>query len=260
MVNFPAEADRALRLRGARARRLRGRRHGGPAPTRPGRRAGEPDWLASPRRRASSRTTTSRCRRIGSRRSPRSRRDAARLLVLDRRSGACRDARVTDLGRAPPGGGLPGRERHARPARAAARAARGGERRTSRSCSFTRSARRRRTGRRSCGPARRCPVGAVIALADGAARATVTAREELGRACVRLEGPGHVPAFPRGPRAAPAAALHPPVPDARRRRTGRATRPSTRPGPAPSPRRRPASTSPRSSSRTWARGGSRSTG
>jgi S-adenosylmethionine:tRNA ribosyltransferase-isomerase len=35
----------------------------------------------------------------------------------------------------------------------------------------------------------------VITLADGAARATVTAREELGRARVRLEGTGDVPTF-----------------------------------------------------------------
>src|SRR4029077_7305439 len=41
-------------------------------------------------------------------------------------------------------------------------------------------------------PARRCPVGTVVVLADGAARATVTAREEFGRACLRLDGSGPV--------------------------------------------------------------------
>jgi S-adenosylmethionine:tRNA ribosyltransferase-isomerase len=44
-------------------------------------------------------------------------------------------------------------------------------------------------------PARHCPVGTTILLADGTARATVTAREELGRARLRLDGPGPVEAF-----------------------------------------------------------------
>src|SRR5262249_59325980 len=41
-------------------------------------------------------------------------------------------------------------------------------------------------------PARRCPVGATVVLADGAARAIVTSREELGRAHLRLDGAGSV--------------------------------------------------------------------
>ena len=44
-------------------------------------------------------------------------------------------------------------------------------------------------------PARRCPVGTTVVLADGAVRATVTAREELGRARLRLDGPGPVEAL-----------------------------------------------------------------
>jgi S-adenosylmethionine:tRNA ribosyltransferase-isomerase len=44
-------------------------------------------------------------------------------------------------------------------------------------------------------PARRCPVGTTVVLGDGVARATVTAREDLGRARVRLDGVGRVEDF-----------------------------------------------------------------
>lgn len=44
-------------------------------------------------------------------------------------------------------------------------------------------------------PARRCPVGTPIVVADGGARLIVTAREELGRARVRLAGGGSVEAL-----------------------------------------------------------------
>jgi S-adenosylmethionine:tRNA ribosyltransferase-isomerase len=44
-------------------------------------------------------------------------------------------------------------------------------------------------------PARRCPVGTTVVLADGAVRATVTVREELGRARLRLDGQGPVEAL-----------------------------------------------------------------
>ena len=41
-------------------------------------------------------------------------------------------------------------------------------------------------------PARRCSVGTEIVLADGTARATVTAREDLGRARLRLDAGGPI--------------------------------------------------------------------
>jgi S-adenosylmethionine:tRNA ribosyltransferase-isomerase len=44
-------------------------------------------------------------------------------------------------------------------------------------------------------PARRCPVGTTVVVADGAARATVTAHQERGRARVRLEGAGPIEPF-----------------------------------------------------------------
>jgi S-adenosylmethionine:tRNA ribosyltransferase-isomerase len=125
---------------------------------------------------------------------PAERRDAARLLVLDRRSGALRDAQVSDLGRY----------------------VRRGD------ClvvNDTRVLSARLLGRIEPGvhavevlllhpvgpttedwaallrPARRCPVGTTVVLADGGARATVTARGELGRVRLRLAGVGAVEPF-----------------------------------------------------------------
>jgi S-adenosylmethionine:tRNA ribosyltransferase-isomerase len=118
-------------------------------------------------------------------------RDAARLLILDRRSGELRDARVAALGgylRA--GDCLVVNDTRVLPARLLGRIA-GTERDAEvlllHSVGDEWAALLR--------PARHCPVGATVVLADGAARATVTAREELGRARLRLDGTGPVDAF-----------------------------------------------------------------
>jgi S-adenosylmethionine:tRNA ribosyltransferase-isomerase len=118
-------------------------------------------------------------------------RDAARLLVLDRGDGTLRDARVADLGaylRA--GDCLVVNDTRVLPARLLGRLE-GGERAAEvlllepvddEWAVLLR-------------PARRCPVGTRLVLADGAARATVTAREEAGRGRIRLEWPGPVEAL-----------------------------------------------------------------
>jgi S-adenosylmethionine:tRNA ribosyltransferase-isomerase len=121
-------------------------------------------------------------------------RDAARLLVLDRRSGAIRDAHVPDLGDyLRPGDCLVVNDTRVLPARLSGRIASTGREvevlllhpvgPTSEDWAAL------------VRPARRCPVGTTVVLADGAAGATVTAREELGRARVRLDGVGPVEAF-----------------------------------------------------------------
>jgi S-adenosylmethionine:tRNA ribosyltransferase-isomerase len=112
-------------------------------------------------------------------------RDAARLLVLERGSGRRVDAGVRDLGAwLRPGDCLVVNDTRVLPARLLGRLA--GSEREAEVLLL----------RRLAGdewdallrPARRCPPGAVIVLGDGAARATVTARREAGRAAVRLEG------------------------------------------------------------------------
>ncbi len=125
---------------------------------------------------------------------PAERRDTARLLLLDRRSGALRDAHVFDLGRyLRPGDCLVVNDTRVLAARLLGRIA-GSEREVEvlllhpvgpGDADWAALLR----------PARRCPVGTVVALADGAARATVTLREELGRARLRLDVGGPVDAL-----------------------------------------------------------------
>jgi S-adenosylmethionine:tRNA ribosyltransferase-isomerase len=118
-------------------------------------------------------------------------RDAARLLVLDRRSGALQDARVSELGRyLRPGDCLVVNDTRVLPARMLGRIP--GEERDAEVLWLHPVGDEWAALLR---PARRCPVGTTILLADGAARATVTAREEHGRARLRLHGPASVEAL-----------------------------------------------------------------
>jgi S-adenosylmethionine:tRNA ribosyltransferase-isomerase len=118
-------------------------------------------------------------------------RDAARLLVLDRRSGALQDAHVSGLGRyLRPGDCLVVNDTRVLPARLWGQIA-GSAREVEVLLLHPVGAEWAALLR----PARRCPVGAILRLADGAARATVTARAELGRARLRLEGAAPVEAF-----------------------------------------------------------------
>jgi S-adenosylmethionine:tRNA ribosyltransferase-isomerase len=115
-------------------------------------------------------------------------RDAARLLVLDRRSGAREDARVSDLGRYLRAGDcLVVNDTRVLPARLLGRIA-GAERDAEVLLLHPEGDEWAVLLR----PARRCPVGATIVLCDGLARATVTARADLGRARLRLDTPGPV--------------------------------------------------------------------
>jgi S-adenosylmethionine:tRNA ribosyltransferase-isomerase len=118
-------------------------------------------------------------------------RDAARLLLLDRQSGAIGDAMVRDIGRwLRAGDCLVVNDTRVLPARLLGRiegAARDVEILLLHPVDGEWAALLR--------PARRCPVGTTVALGDGTARATVTAREELGRARVRLDGVGRVEDF-----------------------------------------------------------------
>ena len=121
-------------------------------------------------------------------------RDAARLLVVERRSGALRDARVADLGRYLRAGDcLVLNDTRVLPARLLGRI-RGTERDVEVLLLHP-------VGPTDehwdalLRPARRCPVGTTLVLADGAARALVSGRAELGRARLRLDGTGPVPAF-----------------------------------------------------------------
>jgi S-adenosylmethionine:tRNA ribosyltransferase-isomerase len=121
-------------------------------------------------------------------------RDAARLLVVDRRSGALEDAHAADLGRYLRAGDcLVLNDTRVLPARLLGRLP-GGEREVEVLLLHPVG-----PGDEDWAallrPARRCPVGTTIVLADGAARACVTAREELGRACLRLDGTGPVQTF-----------------------------------------------------------------
>jgi S-adenosylmethionine:tRNA ribosyltransferase-isomerase len=118
-------------------------------------------------------------------------RDAARLLVLDRRSGISRDSRLDDLGaylRA--GDCLVVNDTRVLPARLLGRIAG-----TERDVEVLLLHADGDEWAALLRPARRCPVGTTVVLADGAARATVTAREELGRARLRLVRPGPVEAL-----------------------------------------------------------------
>jgi S-adenosylmethionine:tRNA ribosyltransferase-isomerase len=118
-------------------------------------------------------------------------RDAARLLVVDQRSGALRDAQVADLGRYLRAGDcLVLNDTRVLPARLLGRI--GG---TERDVEVLLLHPVDDEWAALLRPARRCPVGTTIILADGAARAMVTAREELGRARVRLDGTGPVETF-----------------------------------------------------------------
>jgi len=116
-------------------------------------------------------------------------RDAARLLVLDRRSGARRDAFVRDLDAVlRPGDCLVVNDTRVVPARLFGRL--------------------ERTGREAellllrpledgewealVRPARHCRPGAAVLVADGRARAVVTGTGEVGRRRVKLEWPGSV--------------------------------------------------------------------
>ncbi len=116
-------------------------------------------------------------------------RDGARLLVLDRRSGAVRDSDVRELGGfLRPGDCLVVNDTRVLPARLLGHVA-GAEQRVELLLirevdggeweGFVR-------------PARRCPVGATLVLADGGARARVTGLGEAGRRRLALETPGTV--------------------------------------------------------------------
>lgn len=116
-------------------------------------------------------------------------RDAARLLVLDRRSGARRDARVRDLGAFLQSGDcLVVNDTRVVPARLLGRI--GGREREAEVLLV----RPLDSGEWEAlvRPARHCPAGAVLVLADGTARAVVTGTGEAGRRRVRLDWPGRV--------------------------------------------------------------------
>src|SRR5262245_62019207 len=124
-------------------------------------------------------------------------RDAARLLVVDRRSDALRDATIADLGRhLRTGDCLVVNDTKVLPARVLGRVG-------TREVEVLLLHPLEPGGPAAPGagewaallrPARRCPVGTAVSLGDGAARATVTAQEGLGRARVRLDGTGPVEA------------------------------------------------------------------
>jgi S-adenosylmethionine:tRNA ribosyltransferase-isomerase len=121
-------------------------------------------------------------------------RDAARLLLLDRRSGAIGDAGVRDLGRFLRAGDcLVVNDTRVLPARLLARVE--GTTRDVEVLLLHPVDQATEEWAALLKPARRCPVGTTIMLGDGVARATVTAREELGRARVRLDGVGRVEDF-----------------------------------------------------------------
>jgi S-adenosylmethionine:tRNA ribosyltransferase-isomerase len=121
-------------------------------------------------------------------------RDASRLLVLDRKSGAIGDARVSDLGLFLQAGDcLVVNDTRVLPARLLGRIqerARDVEVLLLHPVGPTAE-----DWAALLRPARHCPVGTTVVVGDGAARATVTAREELGRVCVRLDGVGLVEDF-----------------------------------------------------------------
>ena len=194
--------------------------HGRPSPSRPGRRAGEPHWLA--RVPAGRRPRPVRLRAAAGPHRPGAGGAARRGAAPRARPavrGALEDARVRDLPRFLRAGDcLVVNDTRVLPARLFGRIA--GTERDAEVLLLHPVGPRDDDWAALLRPARRCPVGTTVVLADGAARATVTAREELGRARVRLDGAGSGRGVPRGPRAAAAAAVHPPVPEARRRGLG----------------------------------------
>jgi S-adenosylmethionine:tRNA ribosyltransferase-isomerase len=118
-------------------------------------------------------------------------RDAARLLLLDRKSGAIRDAGVRDLGRFLRAGDcLVVNDTRVLPARLLGRIEE-----TARDVEILLLHPVDGEWAALLRPARRCPVGTTIALGDGVGRVTVTGREELGRARVRLDGVSRVEDF-----------------------------------------------------------------
>ena len=121
-------------------------------------------------------------------------RDAARLLLLDRQSGAIRDARVRDLGcflRV--GDCLVVNDTRVLPARLLGRI--DGTARDVEVLLLHPVDPAGQDWAALLRPARCCPVGTTVVLGDGIACATVTAREDLGRAQVRLDGVGRVEDF-----------------------------------------------------------------
>jgi S-adenosylmethionine:tRNA ribosyltransferase-isomerase len=115
-------------------------------------------------------------------------RDAARLLVVERRTGALRDMRVRDLcGVLAPGDCLVVNDTRVRPARLLGRIAG-----TGREAEVLLLHPEPEGWAALLRPARRCPPGTQLVLADGATRAEVVARERDGRARLRLDWPGPV--------------------------------------------------------------------
>jgi S-adenosylmethionine:tRNA ribosyltransferase-isomerase len=115
-------------------------------------------------------------------------RDAARLLVLDRRSGEIRDSVVADLpGFLRVGDCLVVNDTRVLPARLQGRIA--GAEREVEVLMLHPVGPTAGDWAALLRPARRCPVGTTLVLADGTARATVTAREALGRARLRVDAP-----------------------------------------------------------------------
>jgi S-adenosylmethionine:tRNA ribosyltransferase-isomerase len=123
-------------------------------------------------------------------------RDSARLLLLDRRSGALRDAHVSDLGQhLRPGDCLVVNDTRVLAARLFGRIA--GSERDVEVLLLHPVGPGDEDWAALLRPARRCPVGTEVVLGDGTARATVTAREDLGRARLRLDAGGPVEALLR---------------------------------------------------------------
>jgi S-adenosylmethionine:tRNA ribosyltransferase-isomerase len=121
-------------------------------------------------------------------------RDSACLLVLDRRSGALGDARVADLGRYLRAGDcLVVNDTRVLPARLLGRLA--GTERDAEVLLLHPVGPGGQEWAALLRPARRCPVGTAIVLGDGAARVTVTTREPLGQARLRLDSPDSVDAL-----------------------------------------------------------------
>jgi S-adenosylmethionine:tRNA ribosyltransferase-isomerase len=117
-------------------------------------------------------------------------RDAARLLVLDRETGGLRDGRVRDLpGLLRAGDCLVVNDTRVIPARLLGRIEASGR---AAEVLLLREVAGGDEWEALVRPARHCPVGGAVLLADGAARAVVTATGEAGRRRVRLDWPGAV--------------------------------------------------------------------